>query len=138
MSYEAVRKEIQAHFASNFDGVTSDKIAWDNVSFTPEEGESWVRFSVQNNLSNYVSIGGPSVKVRKFGIVFVQIFVPQGQGTLAADQIVDKVSNVLEAEQLSSGCTLQETSVQNVGNINGWYQVNTSTPFYYDEIRALN
>lgn len=138
MSYETVRKEIQAYFANNFDGVTSDKIAWDNVSFTPEEGEAWVRFSVQNNLSNFISIGGPSVKVRKLGIIFVQVFVPQGQGTLLADQIVDKVSNTLEAEQLTSGFTLQETSVQNVGNNNGWYQVNVSTPFYYDEIRALN
>lgn len=138
MSYESVRKEVQKHFYDNFTGVASDKIAWDNVSYSPIEGQAWVRFSVQNNLSNFVSVGGPNVKVRKYGIVFVQVFTPEGNGTLLSDQIVDNVVNSLEAEQLTSGFTLQESSVQNIGNSNGWYQVNVSTPFYYDEYRAVN
>lgn len=138
MSYEQVRKDVQEFFSENFTGVEAEKIAWDNVSFTPVNGEAWVRVSLQHNISNMVSVGGPNVKIRRFGILFVQVFVPEGNGTALAEQIADNVATTLEAKQMDTGLTFQETTKREVGVGAGWYQVNVSTPFYYDDNRAVS
>lgn len=137
MSFEAARKNIMAHFSSNFSGVAADKIAWDNVAFKPVTGSPWVRVSIQGNLNNFASIGGPSIKVRRLGIVFVQVFVPEGTGTLVADQLADDIADALEAKQLLTGETFQASTKTEAGANNGWYQLNVSTPFYFDEQRTL-
>lgn len=138
MSFEQIRKDIQTYFSATFTGVGATKIAWDNVTFTPVSGEAWVRVSIQHTLSDMISTGGANVKIRRRGIMFVQIFIPEGGGTALAEQIADNVGLTLEAHMLPSGVTFQETTKVDAGVSNGWYQVNTSTPFYYDENRAVN
>lgn len=137
MSLEQARKNILAHFSTTFTEVVSPNIAWDNVHFTPTDGTPWIRVSIQGSLSDFVSLGGASVKKRCLGIVFVQVFVPEGTGTQRADEIVDAIADALEARQLATGETFQATSKIAAGNSNGWYQLNASTPFYYDEQRSL-
>jgi hypothetical protein len=73
MSFEQATKNIQGHIAANFTGLPLNKIAWDNVTFEPVTGEAWVRVSIQHNIGDAISTGGPNVKIRRPGIVFFQI-----------------------------------------------------------------
>lgn len=134
MSFEQVRINIQKHLSENFDEVAATAIAWDNVKFQPTIGTPWVRFSIQGNISNFVSIGGVNVKTRRLGLLFAQVFIPEGTGTLRANQIADAVKTVVEATQLATGENFKAATQIEIGNSSaGWYQVNVSVPFHYDE-----
>lgn len=136
MSYEQNRKDIQGFFSTNFTTLNSDKIAWDNVGFSiPEDKSEWVRVSIQNNVSNYVSIG-PNRRTRRRGIVFIQIFVPENSETLVCSQIIDDIVNIFETKILS-GTVFQSPNVREIGASRGWFQVNISVPFYFDDITIL-
>lgn len=133
MSYEQNRKDIQAFFATHFTGVAAGKIAWDNVHFDiPGDLSAWVRLSIQYNNSNYVSTGA-SQRVRRFGIVFLQIFVAEDTETLLASQIADNAVAVFET-RLLNGVVFESPNVTNASNDAGWYQLNIAIPFYFDDI----
>lgn len=136
MTYEANRKSIQGFFSSNFSGVAANKIAWDNVDFTiPDDESAWVRCSVQHNGSNFVSFG-PNRRTRRLGIVFIQIFVPENSETLIASQLTDNVVDVFETNSLG-GVVFESPDVREAGVTRGWYQVNISVPFYFDDITTV-
>lgn len=136
MSYEQKRKDIQKFFADNFTGVATDKIAWDNVSFDiPKQEEPWVRLSIQNNISDYVSTG-PNRRTRRKGLVFVQIFVPENSETLISSQLCDDVVDIFETKLLN-GVVFFSPNVREIGNSDGWYQVNISVDFYFDDITTI-
>lgn len=136
MSYEQKRKDIQGFFATYFTALAATKIAWDNVDFEiPSDKSSWCRFSVQHNVSNFVSFG-PNRRTRRQGIIFVQIFVIENSETLVASQLTDAVVNVFETKQLG-GVVFESPDVREAGVSRGWFQVNISVPFYYDDITSL-
>lgn len=136
MSYEQKRKDIQGFFSTYFTGVSADKIAWDNVEFSiPEDKSSWVRMSVQNNISNYVSFG-PNRRTRRSGIIFIQIFVPENSETLIVSQLTDDIVEVFETKLLN-GVIFESPDVREIGVSNGWFQTNISVSFYFDDITTL-
>jgi len=136
MTYSAARKEIQAAIAA---GYSTTDIAWDNVEYSPTEGQSWVRVSIQPNLSQIVAKGGANAKIRRFGILFVQVFVPDGEATPEAESIAEEFLSLLEAQQLASGLTFREAVVRYIGNsVKGWYQTNISIEYYFDDLVAVN
>lgn len=135
MSYEQNRKDIESFFVANFSGVSSDKIAWDNSEFTiPLDGSEWVRVSIQNTNSSYVSFG-PNSRIRRNGILFVQIFGPENSETVTINQIIDNVTDVFETNLLA-GVVFQSPNVNELGVNEGWFQVNVSVPFYFDDIKT--
>jgi hypothetical protein len=137
MSYEAARKAIQGHFSTYFTALAATKIAWDNVDFTiPTDESAWVRFSVQNNISGYKSFGRSKL-TRREGIIFIQVFVPENTQTLLSSQIADNIVSIFETKLLS-GISFQSPNVREAGVSNGWYQVNISVPFYFDDITTYS
>jgi len=137
MGYEQARKDIQGHFATYFTGVAADKIAWDNVEFkTPNDGSSWIRVSIQNNISNYNSFGNTRL-TRRRGIVFIQIFTKEGTGTAESSQVIDNAVNVFETKLLG-GVSFFSPDVKEINVNNGWCQVNISVEFWFDDITTFN
>ena len=136
MSYEQARKDLQGHFANNFTELPSTKIAWDNVEFTPPNNSEWIRVSMQNVNSEYVSIG-ESRNTRRFGLLFFQIFIPENSQTLKMTEIIDKIVEVFETKTLS-GFTFDPPNVNEVGITENWFQTNISVSFYYDEVISIS
>ena len=137
MSYEQARKDIQGHIATYLTAVDSTKIAWDNVKFNiPTDKSEWCRVSVQNNISNHKSFG-PNKRTRREGIIFVQVFCIENTNTLSLNQITDNVVEIFETKLLS-GVKFQSPNVNEVGVSDGWFQVNISVPFYFDDITTIS
>jgi len=134
MSFENARKNLQKYISDNFTGVASNQIAWDNVEFKPTIGTAWLRVSIQNTISDFVGLSGPSVRTRRRGLIFFQIFTPEGTGTLLADQIADDLANNFEALSLYTGEILSAVTKNEIGVSKSWNQTNVSLPFYYDEL----
>lgn len=131
MSYEQARKDIQDHISDNFTYLSSDKIAWDNVEYNPKPNENWIRVSIQNNISEQVSFG-PTVRIRRSGIVLIQIFVLKNNTTLEVNKITDALVNVFEVKNCP-GVTFFSPRVNEIGISEGWFQTNISVPFYFDD-----
>lgn len=139
MSYSNIRKAIQGHIVTNLSTgvVPIDKRAWDNVDFTiPSDGSSWIRISVQNNISNHKSCG-PNKLTRREGIVFIQVFVVKDSETDEANTIIDALVAIFETKLLA-GVTFKSPNVREVGLSEGWYQINISVPFWADDITTFS
>lgn len=137
MTYEQARKEIQSHFATNFTELSSDRLAWDNVAFSiPKDDKPWIRVSVQNNISNYVSVGSLR-QIRREGVVSIQVFTVENTETLTASRIVDNIVDVFETH-LANKVRFRSPNVQNIGISDGWYQVNIAVSFYFDDFKSYN
>lgn len=69
---------------------------------------------------------------RRFGTVYVQIFVPQGTGTAEIRQLSDVIAHTIEEAPASLGVRIQDVSVIELGSDGVYFQVNVSADFTYD------
>lgn len=130
MSFETAANTIRSQFNTEFSNLRPNvEIAWPNIAFTPNSGESWVRLTIQDGDSRQVATVGE--KWRHPGVVIVQVFVPEGTGDGTALAIADDVVSVFQGMTLS-GIRFRASSAETVGASDGWYQVNVTTDFEYD------
>lgn len=124
------------------EGSTNPKTAFlfENENFdTENDGDfEWARVSIRHNRRQQESHGRPgNRRYESGGSVFIQIFVPQGEGTSRADELAEFARNIFE------GVTLAGTDVRffdvtiREGGPDGtrWYAVTVDGVFEYTEIR---
>ena len=110
---------------------TTTPICWPNTAPLTALNVPWVRFAVIGGGDVYeaLSAGAPAAE---FGRVAVQIFVPSGTGDGAVSTIRDSIAALFR--NYSSG-NLRCGSIreQYVGDADGWYQLNISSPWIITE-----
>jgi len=134
MNFEQSEAEIRKHFKDAWDALTP--ISWPDIKFDRPDGESWVRFNCQENDGSQVSMGSPgNNRFRQFGIVTIQVFQPNGQGSKDARSKATTALGAFKGITTTNGVKFFDAYCRNVGNDgNGFYQINVVTSFYYDEI----
>tara|TARA_S200002703_G_C3658638_1_gene202256 strand:- start:112 stop:528 length:417 start_codon:yes stop_codon:yes gene_type:complete len=75
-------------------------------------------------------------RFRRFGTVYVQIFVPQGTGTITIRDLSDDIAHGLEDVPSSFGVRLQDVDINELGSDGVYFQVNISADFTYDRQAA--
>lgn len=93
------------------------------------------RAIVRHNFGERVTLGSAgsgSTINRRFGDLYVQIFVPQGTGQYAARALADTISFVIEDAPASLGVRLANTQINELGADGTYWQVNVVTSFTYD------
>lgn len=127
LTFQSVVAAIETRMKANW---TETGLAYENVDFTPPTNESWVKIHV---------IEGDSVKhdlitrVRSIGLVDIQIFTPLLGGAQEARRLAGLLMPIWNRAQVG-GIMFRTPSVQRVGDTkDGWYQVNFSVPYYWDE-----
>jgi hypothetical protein len=75
-------------------------------------------------------------RFRRFGTVYVQIFVPQGTGTITIRDLSDDIASCLESVPSSFGVRLQDVDINELGSDGTYFQVNVSADFTYDRQAA--
>jgi hypothetical protein len=79
-------------------------------------------------------IGDAGVRtIRQFGIVTVEIYAPEGEGTTLSDQACTVIRDTLLGVRSQNGVVFRAPSYNEVGNFGPWYQTNVTIPFEYDE-----
>lgn len=139
MNFVNAEKEIRQFF--NTAWITAypsntPEIAWPDVDFTIPDNETWVRFNCQESDGRQVSIGSPgSNRFRQFGIVTIQIFQPQGQGSADARAKAQTALEAFKGGVTDGGVHFYNVFGRQVGNDeNGFYQINVVVGFWYDDI----
>jgi hypothetical protein len=132
MKFKALEAAVRAHFNTQWNSLTS--IAWPDVPFTPPNA-TWVRFTLKNNAGFQATIGAPgSNMLRRIGVVYIQVFQKEGQGSTDARSKADTAADIFIANGLS-GVTFSNVNVRDIGpDGNGWYQVNVSAEYRHDHI----
>lgn len=135
MNSSQAEAEIKTWFnAQSF--LDADNIAWPDEEFTVPDGENWVRFNCVENDGRQATMGSPGAnRFRQFGIVTVQVFQPQGQGSKGARTLSAAIATALKGTVTTNGVHFFDVYDRPVGNDeNGFYQRNVIASFYYDEI----
>lgn len=129
MSFSTARRDIEKRLNDNW---STTEIAWDNVKFSPVNGTAWVACHIFEDTVNRINIGVPG-QHRVTGTVVINIMLPEGGGTDIARQYGDTLAAIFRDAQFS-GITFRETTLNNTGINEGWYQFNLVIPFYWDGI----
>lgn len=134
MNFDQAEAEIRKFFDDAWSDAT--EIAWPDKKFAVPENETWVRFNCQENDGRQATMGSPgSNRFRQFGIVTIQVFQPQDQGSTDAREKAAIALTAFKGGVTTNGVHFFDVYGRQVGNDeNGFYQINVIASFYYDEI----
>jgi len=127
--FDTAATTIRSEFATEF---TTHDIAWENVTFTPPNGEPWVRLTIREGEASLPAFGGGSNVYRHPGTVIVQVFTPDGTGDGQAREIADSVADIFRGKRLSGVRFFDAPYINTVGTDGAWFQINVTMPFEYD------
>ena len=128
MSFVLEQSSIEIEFSNNW---PHTQIARDNVSFSPQGLDEWVRFSDLNADAKQASLGNnPLFRYR--GMVVIQIFTKVNSGAARALELSDYVTGIFRSKKIGD-VQFQVPAVTRIGPRDGWYQVNVDCPYYRDE-----
>lgn len=103
-----IHKEIRATLESNLSLITDvPSIAYENVSFTPTTGESYIQVATIPT-TRRPAVRGLNPQQRYDGIFTIDCYVPEGAGPSAADTLA---KNVMEAFEATTSLTLNDFTV---------------------------
>lgn len=112
-------------------------IAYEDEEFNkPSDDSAYVRLSIKEMVSRQDTLGtaGNRKYVRE-GSAFVEIYVPEGAGTKAADDLAELVRTVLEGVRISGGLWFLDTNVRETGPSNAYFAVVCESIFNYEQIK---
>jgi hypothetical protein len=128
---------IGSIMASQHPGV---EIQWQGVSddSPPDPQVSWVRVYIRHANGGQASLAS-NIGKRKWnrqGVLMVQCFVPLNKGGLdAARDIATALQNGIQGAATDGDVWFRNATVNEVGRSDGWYQVNFSALFTYDDVQ---
>lgn len=123
---------LTAYFTTQW-GTKSALTREGEVYRPPQDGSPWVRFTIRHTDQRQHSLGSPTRKFDRHGLMFVQVFAPLSAGRGAADRLCEEVRGILEAKDIGPGVATFESAVREVGVDGRWLQVNVETGFRYEE-----
>ncbi|AIG00930.1 phage tail terminator-like protein [Pseudomonas fluorescens] len=131
MTFEQIRNIITTRM-TQWTGIPASDVDYPNSPqpFNPAGRAIWARLADIPALSSTPEIG-LSPKVRRTGLIVVQLFVPSYKGTLAITRAADTLVEHFEYYSDPSGpFDCFAASAQVVGDDGlGWYQVNVRIPY---------
>jgi len=126
MSTDAVYTTVRAFLEQNWDR-GSAAMTWENEEFTPPQS-AWIFVAMDDSAYDQISIGSgnPATELwRETGAVLFRVNVPEGAGTLKADQLVSELRALMLGLYLPNN--IRFDSMPTVGRGRGedgtWYGV---------------
>ena len=129
MSLATIEQVIQTRLKDNW---TDTPIDWQNTEFLPTMQEAFVRVTIIPGSEDQIGIGDADNMYRKVGVVFFSVFVPKNEGSRPAWTHVDNLMVLFRGLEVS-GIRFRNSEFNEVGEAEGWFQVNLSIAFESDE-----
>lgn len=132
MNLETATATIRAYFAAQWAGLTT--VAYDDVKFDIPNGATWARLTIRHSYGYQASIGSPGAnRFRSIGTVIVQVFAPEGNASKDARAKADAALEIFRGLS-HQGIDFYDAYAREIGNADGWFQINVIAPFRYDHI----
>lgn len=142
MSFELLRSAVTGMFIEGYKitGNPFSPASYPNQPFVEPTSERWIRFSIQTGTTIPASIG--QTMSRTPGVLYIQIFIPTGQGSLPANQIADKIASFVNFAQLTPAIghdiTFELVSLSFTQDVDPWSEWLASCQFRYDVFQNFN
>jgi hypothetical protein len=122
--------EINNAFSNRLSSWVETPIAWDNVDYTPEEGQEWIRAVLLPSSPENNELG---LSVINYGLFWIQIFVPKLIGTGRAYELATMLVDLFSNTQFDD-IVCYTADVQRSGdNENNWFQLNVRIKYWSHE-----
>lgn len=124
--YNNIRAALESHLSTTPD---LPDIAYENVSFEPQTGTSFLKVAFVP-VSRKPAVRGPYPQQRYDGVFRVFCYTPEGKGPAVADDIADKVITAFDA---SNDISFTDGSGTTIVTINYAERDNgfVDSPWYY-------
>jgi hypothetical protein len=138
------RDEILTHFSDAWlaNSLTQDiPVEYDDrVGYESHDAATtWLRVSVKHNpaLFGQSSLTGEvgTRRFSRFGIAFIQIFVPVNDGLDQTDKIIQMLLDTFEGARTPNGIRFRNVGATEQGVSGAWQQSNVTANFSYDQIK---
>ena len=121
---------VKTTWEANTDGAP---LYYDNQDAErPRVPATFGRAVVRHFDGGQISLGDQSLK-RRYGALFVQIFVPQGSGQVEIRELSDQMMFALE-DARPSNVRLTDVQINELGADGTYFQVNVVANFSYDRV----
>lgn len=124
--------ELRTKVVSVLDGYS---VQFENEDFKTPPDNPWFRATILYGKSFQASMGQQRV-FRTPGILEIQVFVPQNEGSHRRDELADIVVAGFRAATLTNA-RFRVPFVTPVGLSDVWFQTNVSCPFWVDDVGEL-
>lgn len=94
----------------------------------------WARLTVREGESLQRSIGAPVKNYRTTGFTFVQLYSEIGVGDDSIRKLADTIKSKFTTTTIKECVVFRTPSINPIGRIQGWWQVNVNCPFYFDNL----
>ena len=131
MSYSDLEDIVYNEFDDNY---SETDVFFPNTDQKTEGKKEWIRPIINESIP-FQSCAGRlnGVHTRSEGIIFIQCFSENGDGTRARE-IIEAVKTTIQYKQIS-GLYTQAAQVIHIGTeVNGYWQNNIIVPYFYDYI----
>ena len=121
--FEDIQNICTEYLSSNWN---KTPIAYDNVTYTPVKGQSWIRCGLRPVNSENASIGDNCK--RDSALFYIQIFTPVDTGSGKAYQYAKELE-ILFSNKVINGVNFYQADTNYVGDDGlGWFQLNVLVP----------
>lgn len=133
MNYKNAVAEMRKYFKDHWANLTP--LGFDDLKLEKADNVSFARLNIQHFLGFQASIGAPSGNMfRRAGVITVQIFVPEGTGSVEAREKAEFAQSAYIGQDTGE-ILYYDTTIVEVGNDGfGFYQINVKANFEYDTI----
>lgn len=107
-------------------------VQWPNGAYAPT-GRAWCRVQFFGLEASRASLGAPAV-YRHPALLIVSVFVPLGEGSGNAYTFADALCAAFRGVTADTGIRYRAPTVTDIGERDGFYQVNVTVPFVRDTI----
>jgi hypothetical protein len=138
---DAAMTAMLTHFKTAWDAQTPPvpPVAWEDTDTDiPEDTDTeWAEVLILHDKAGQSTLGEVGSRTfSKPGHILVRIRTKPGQGRSRSNALVQNAINAFEGTATTAdGVWFRDVSSQEVGNIDGWYQVNVVARFTYDVVK---
>jgi hypothetical protein len=98
MSYNTIRAAIEGRIAAEMAKAPSYPVSYQNAPFTPPNGTPWLQVFLRLGDNSYATLKTIN---RQTGVLVVNVYTPQGQGTAANYTIAERIRALFDRLTLS-------------------------------------
>lgn len=133
MSFDLERRSIETRFEASW---ADTPIKWPNARLTTKGLDEWVAIFLIPDAVKQVQIGTINNVYRYFSNVVVQVFIKPSIGSNRALDLATKISDIWRTTQFDQ-ITLMTPTIENVGIMEGWYQIDVICKYHRDEYNSV-
>ena len=125
-------QELIALVRTTWEANSAAPLYYDNEDVErPEDLTSFGRVAIRHDAGTRITLG-PNGTFRRFGTLYVQLFVKQGVGTTEVRTLSDAIAHALEDVPASFGVFIRDVDVYELGSDGVFWQINVAAAFSYD------